>query len=59
MCGCEYCLDNTMVQRKGWFLVPAPPPPYPTPTPLFKGPNCLRGVGVKDCTWAPPVLRTN
>ena len=26
---------------------PDPPPP------LFKGPKCLGGVGVKDCTWAP------
>ena len=30
-------------------VVFAPPPP------LFEGPKCLRGVGVKDCTWAPPM----
>ena len=24
------------------------------PLPLFERPKCLRGVGVKDCTWAPP-----
>ena len=28
---------------------PTPPPPQP-----FKGPKCLGGVGVMDCTWAPP-----
>ena len=26
-------------------------PPHP-----FKGPKCLRGVGVKECTWASPCL---
>ena len=31
-----------------------PSPPSPPP-PRFKGPNCLGGVGVKDCTWAPPL----
>ena len=29
-----------------------PHPPHPPP---FKGPKCLRGVGVKDCTWATPM----
>ena len=29
--------------------VPAPPPPPPA----FKGPKCLGGVRLKDCTWAP------
>ena len=31
MCGCEHWLDTTVVQRKG----------------DFKGPKCLRGVGLK------------
>ena len=34
--------------KKG--VVFAPPPP------LFEGPKCLRGVRVKDCTWAPPMV---
>ena len=65
MWGCEYCLDTTVVQRKGWTPPPPPgkqsdtealcqPPPPPLPPP-FKGPKCLSGVGVKDCTWAPPM----
>ena len=32
-----------------WFLVPPPPTP-PAPPPPLQG-----GVGVKDCTWAPPM----
>ena len=35
------------------------PPPRPIPTPIFKGPKCLRGVGVKDCTCTPPMGRTS
>ena len=27
----------------------SPPPPF------FEGRKCLEGVGVKDCTWAPPM----
>ena len=36
---------------------PSPPPPPPTAAPPFKGPKCSGGVGVKDCTWAPPCGR--
>ena len=31
-------------------------PSPPTPQTPFKGPKCLRGVGVKNCTWAPNML---
>ena len=27
----------------------------PRPPPPSGGPKCIRGVGVKDCTWAPPM----
>ena len=37
------------LRERGGFWSHAPPPP------LFKGPKCLRGVRVKDCTWAPPM----
>ena len=47
MRGSKYSLDTTAARRRGWFLVP----------PLFEGPKCLTGVGVNDCTWAPPMCR--
>ena len=34
--------------EKGEVFGPMPPPPP------FKGPKCYSGVGVTDCTWAPP-----
>ena len=33
---------------------PAQLPPLPPPPP--QGPKCFRGVGVKGCTWAPPMV---
>ena len=50
--GCTRCVGPNIswtrwLEEGGGFL---PPPP-----PLFEGPKCLRGVGVKDCTWAPPM----
>ena len=37
-------------------VVFGPNPPHPQPHPPFKGPKCLRGVRVKECTWVPPMV---
>ena len=52
MRGSNFSRDTMAAQKRGWFLVRQP---QPTPRPLFEGPKCLRGVGVKDCTWAAPM----
>ena len=49
-------VEDPALKAQPWHEVavgvfgPALPPPSP-----FKGPKCLGGVGVMDCTWAPPM----
>ena len=53
--GCTGCMGVNNAWTPRWFkkgVIFAPPPP-------FKGPKCLRGAGVKDFTWAPPMVKTN
>ena len=44
----ETSIDSHGGPKKGVFFGPSHPH-------AFKRPKCLRGVGVKDCTWAPPM----
>ena len=60
--GCTGCVGVNIAWTPRWFKERggcwsyAPPTPPHPPTP-FKGPKCLRGVGVKDGTWVPPMGR--
>ena len=58
--GCTGCMGVNIACTPRWFkergvFWSQPPTPHPTPTPPQRA---KRGIGVKDCTWAPPILRT-
>ena len=60
--GCTGCMGVNIAwtpqwfRERGGFWSYAPHPPTPAPPPPLQGAKCLRGVRVKDRTWAPPLV---